>query len=240
MKCSLGISKFLKRSLVFHILLLSSISLHCSHKKAFLSLLAIPWNSEFRTVKNMPAEPARLHLMSHTLEKISKFRSKRVTLHLNQAVGTQNPLNFRPTKAQKCHLVSKSPGTGTLFTEAALFQGQQHLHSSYWQQWGSASGGEFLEKRGAERNALWSFFWHSLLESIYKEHKVLRGLLPKQPGRSRSSVSALWTIVVTTTSLPELRGPFYSKGRRSCKGHLPCRNRLGAGSWERSQNGEDL
>ena len=36
---------FLKRSVVFSILLFSSISLHCSLKKAFLSLLAILWNS---------------------------------------------------------------------------------------------------------------------------------------------------------------------------------------------------
>ena len=34
-------------SLVFHILLFSSISLHCLFKKAFLSLLAILWNSAF-------------------------------------------------------------------------------------------------------------------------------------------------------------------------------------------------
>ena len=39
---------FLKRSLVFPILLFSSISLHCSLRKAFLSLLAILWNSAFR------------------------------------------------------------------------------------------------------------------------------------------------------------------------------------------------
>ena len=45
MKCSLDISNFLKRSLVFSILLFSSISLHCSLKKAFLSFLAILWNS---------------------------------------------------------------------------------------------------------------------------------------------------------------------------------------------------
>ena len=37
MKWSLGISDFLKRSLVFPILLFSSISLHCSLKKSFLS-----------------------------------------------------------------------------------------------------------------------------------------------------------------------------------------------------------
>ena len=39
---------FLKRSLVFPILLFSSISLHWSLRKAFLSLLAILWNSVFR------------------------------------------------------------------------------------------------------------------------------------------------------------------------------------------------
>ena len=41
---------FLKRSLVFPILLLSSISLHWLLRKAFLSLLAILWNSAFRWV----------------------------------------------------------------------------------------------------------------------------------------------------------------------------------------------
>ena len=39
---------FLKRSLLFTILLFSSISLHWSLRKAFLSLLAIHWNSAFR------------------------------------------------------------------------------------------------------------------------------------------------------------------------------------------------
>ena len=39
---------FLKRALVFPILLFSSISLHWSPRKAFLSLLAILWNSAFR------------------------------------------------------------------------------------------------------------------------------------------------------------------------------------------------
>ena len=41
---------FLKRSLVFPILLISSISLHCSLKKAFLSLLAVLQNSAFSWV----------------------------------------------------------------------------------------------------------------------------------------------------------------------------------------------
>ena len=41
---------FLRRSLVFPILLFFSISLHCSLKKAFLSLLAVFWNSAFRWI----------------------------------------------------------------------------------------------------------------------------------------------------------------------------------------------
>ena len=51
MKCSLSISNFLKRSLVFQIILLfSSISLHWLLRKAFLSLLAFLWNSAFKWV----------------------------------------------------------------------------------------------------------------------------------------------------------------------------------------------
>ena len=41
---------FWKRSLVFPILLFSSISLHWSLRKAFLSLLVILWNSAFKWV----------------------------------------------------------------------------------------------------------------------------------------------------------------------------------------------
>ena len=47
MKYSLGISNFIKRSLVFPILLFSSISLRCS-QEGFLCLLAILWNAAFR------------------------------------------------------------------------------------------------------------------------------------------------------------------------------------------------
>ena len=44
------VSLIMKRSLVFSSLLFSSISLHWSLRKAFLSLLAILWNSVFRWV----------------------------------------------------------------------------------------------------------------------------------------------------------------------------------------------
>ena len=48
---------FLKRSLIFSILLFSSISLHCSFKKA-LFLLAVLWNSAFRWVYLFPCLPS--------------------------------------------------------------------------------------------------------------------------------------------------------------------------------------
>ena len=48
MKRSLGISDFLEEISSLYILLFSSISLHWSLRKAFLSLLAILWNSAFR------------------------------------------------------------------------------------------------------------------------------------------------------------------------------------------------
>ena len=51
MKVFLGISLiFLKRSLVFPILLVFSISLHCSLKEVSLCLLAFLWNSAFKWV----------------------------------------------------------------------------------------------------------------------------------------------------------------------------------------------
>ena len=50
MKCSLVSLLYLKRLLVFPSLLFSCISLHWSLRKAFLSLLAILWNSTFKWV----------------------------------------------------------------------------------------------------------------------------------------------------------------------------------------------
>ena len=63
---------FLKRSLVFPILLFSSISLHWSLRKAFLSLLAILWNSAFKWVY-LSFSP--LPLASLILSAICKFFS---------------------------------------------------------------------------------------------------------------------------------------------------------------------
>ena len=50
MKCSLGISNFLEEISSLSHSIVSSISLHWSLRKAFLSLLAILWNSAFKWV----------------------------------------------------------------------------------------------------------------------------------------------------------------------------------------------
>ena len=50
MKCSLGISNFLKEISSLSHSIVSSISLHWSLRKSFLSLLAISWNSAFKWV----------------------------------------------------------------------------------------------------------------------------------------------------------------------------------------------
>ena len=50
MKYSLGISNFFEVILVFPIPVFSSISLHWSLRKAFLSLLAILWNAAFKWI----------------------------------------------------------------------------------------------------------------------------------------------------------------------------------------------
>ena len=50
MKCSLGISNFLEETSSLSHSIFSSISLHWSLSKAFLSLCAILWNSAFRWV----------------------------------------------------------------------------------------------------------------------------------------------------------------------------------------------
>ena len=62
---------FLKRSLVFPILLFSSISLYCSLKKALLSLLAIFWNSAFSWVYFSFSSLPFIFLFSSTICKAS-------------------------------------------------------------------------------------------------------------------------------------------------------------------------
>ena len=69
---------FLKRSLVFPILLFSSISLDQSLRKAFFSLLAILWNSAFTTVAAAKATAAGIHYVkTHEENEIKSLQ----TLH---------------------------------------------------------------------------------------------------------------------------------------------------------------
>ena len=83
MKCSSKSPVFLKRSLVFPFMLFSSISLHCSLKKAFLSFLAILWNSAFSWVYL----PLWASLVAQRLKRLPPMRETRV-----QSLGWVDPL----------------------------------------------------------------------------------------------------------------------------------------------------
>ena len=71
MECYLDIYIFLKRSLVFPLLLFSSIIKHCSLKKAFLSLLAVLWNSAFNRMYLSLSILLSTFLHSSTIRKAS-------------------------------------------------------------------------------------------------------------------------------------------------------------------------
>ena len=62
---------FLKRSLVFPVLLFPSISLHCSLKKAFLSLLAVLCNPAFSWVYRSLSHVPFVFLLSSAICKAS-------------------------------------------------------------------------------------------------------------------------------------------------------------------------
>ena len=79
---------FLKRSLVFTILLFSSISLRCSVRKAFLSLLAILWNSALRWVylyfSPLPSTSLHFSAVCSLLEKCKLTLHWGITLHWSE------------------------------------------------------------------------------------------------------------------------------------------------------------
>ena len=97
---------FLKRSLVFPSLLFSSISLHWSLRKAFLSFLAILWNSEFRCLY---LSFSSLLFVSHLFTAICVPRQK--TLHMDitrWSTPKSDWLYFLQPKMEKLYTVSKN------------------------------------------------------------------------------------------------------------------------------------
>ena len=81
---------FSKRSLVFLISLFSSISLHISLRKTFLSLLAILWNSAFRHYKH---RWSKFKNLSKEIESINRemklimMKNQMEILELENTVG---------------------------------------------------------------------------------------------------------------------------------------------------------
>ena len=80
---------FLKRSLVFPILLFSSISLHWSLRKAFLSLLAILWNSAF-TCLYLSFSPLLFSSLLFTAHSTAK------QIHLFQRKSSREEMQLLP------------------------------------------------------------------------------------------------------------------------------------------------
>ena len=115
MKCSLVSLIFLKRSLVFHILLFSSLSLHWSLRKAFLSSLAILWNSAFRLIYlSFSLLPFTSLLFSATFKASSDSHfaffpflfletgQKQIEFYQENALVTENP-SYNNTREDSTH-----------------------------------------------------------------------------------------------------------------------------------------
>ena len=86
---------FLKRSLVFPILLFSSISLHWSLRKAFLSLLVILWNSALRWVFSSFSPLLLASLLFSAICKASNNHLSISSRNLNSTYWRQNGLRFK-------------------------------------------------------------------------------------------------------------------------------------------------
>ena len=110
---------FLKRSLVFPILLFSSISLHWSLKKAFLSLLAILWISGFKWVY---LSLSSLPLVSLLFWAICKASSDNHFAFLQDGGGIGWETTF------SCHkFIKRSFECWTTSTKQLLNTGRGHL-----------------------------------------------------------------------------------------------------------------
>ena len=92
---------FLKRSLIFPILLLSSISLHCSLRKAFLYLRAIFWNPAFRWVYLSFTNPYFLYSGPHLGASWLKHNFASLWKHF---MYSKNYHVYSPPKKAESHL----------------------------------------------------------------------------------------------------------------------------------------
>ena len=109
---------FLKRTLVFPIPLFSSVSLHCSCRKAFLSLLAILRDSAFSWVYLSPSPLLFASLPFSAVCGVAKSRTRQEILLLSviQAIVKDwaQPGTFNPPYPQT-HLILTNFRHGTVF-----------------------------------------------------------------------------------------------------------------------------
>ena len=128
MKCSLGISNFLQRSLFFPILLFSSISLHWSLRKAFLSLFAILWNSAFRCLYLSFSPELFPALLFTTICKASPD-SPFAFWHFFSMVMVLIPVSCTMSR------ISVHTSAGTLSFRSSPFKSISHFHCIIKRDW---------------------------------------------------------------------------------------------------------
>ena len=107
MKCSLGISNFLEEISHLSHSIDSSISLHWSLKKAFLSLLAILWNSAFKWIYRSFSPLLYTSLIFTAICKASSYSHFAFLLKCSawvQSQNLQNDLSLFPRQTVQYHL----------------------------------------------------------------------------------------------------------------------------------------
>ena len=126
----------MKRSLVFPILLFSSISLHCSLRKAFLSLLAILWNSAFRCLY-LSFSPSLFVFLLFTAICKASSDSYCFFAFLFHGDGLDPCLLYNVTNLCPSNFPGKNTGMGCHFLLQGIFSIQGSnlclLHPLHWQ-----------------------------------------------------------------------------------------------------------
>ena len=131
MKCSLGICIVLKRSLVFPILLFSSISLHWLLRKAFLSFFAILWNSAFKWVYLSFSPLPFTSLLFTAICKVNRVLPRELTRHSKHPLPTTQektlPMDITRWPTQKSDwLYSLQPNGEALIPSAKTRPGADY------------------------------------------------------------------------------------------------------------------